>query len=258
MYIIRIKTLFITLVPFFITINLSYAQVVAGYNERIEQQELEIRRLTGEVETLKYKNQNLEVKLNGLRKEVELRFDDIENTQKKAIEALNTKSDDDANAPQNNSSDVKNNTENDTDEVSKILSPTHETSSGSATLLYDAAQSDLQRKNYESAAQNFERIIKEYPQHNLTPNAYYWLGETYYGRKQYDKAALTFLEGKRKFPNSSKAGHSLLKLGLSLHYLKQDTDACLTFDEVAKHYVPKDKSLLQTLDSSRKTVGCKH
>ena len=221
-------------------VNVSQAQVVTGYNERIEQQELEIRRLTGELETLKYKNQNLEVKLNGLRKEMELRLQDFEASAKNSA----TKSD---------SSQKQDNT----DEVSKILSPTHETTLGSATLLYDAAQVDLQRKNYESAATNFERIIKDYPQHNLTPNAYYWLGETYYGRKEYDKAALTFLEGKRKFPNSPKAGHSLLKLGLSLHYLKQNTDACLTFDEVEKHYIPKDKSLMETLRSSREKVGCK-
>jgi tol-pal system protein YbgF len=237
------KIFFPFFITFFIILNVvtaSHAQVVTGYNERIEQQELEIRRLTGELETLKYRNQNLEVKLNGLRKEMELRFQDFEASVKNSA----TKSD----TPPK---------QDDTDEVSKILSPTHETTLGSATLLYDAAQADLQRKNYASAATNFERIIKDYPQHNLTPNAYYWLGETHYSRKEYDKAALTFLEGKRKFPNSPKAGHSLLKLGLSLHYLKQNTDACLTFDEVEKHYIPKDKSLSETLRSSREKVGCK-
>jgi tol-pal system protein YbgF len=240
------KKIFITSILFFISINFSYAQVVTGYNERIEQQELEIRRLTGEMETLKYKNQNLEVKLNGLRKEMELRLNDLE----KSTKNVNTTPD--------NSLGAKNSTPKNEDEVSKILSPTNETTLGSATLLYDAAQSDLQRKNYASAAKNFERIIKEYPQHNLTPNAYYWLGETYYGRKEYDKAALTFLEGKRKFPQSNKAGHSLLKLGLSLHYLKQDADACLTFDEVQTHYATKDKSLVDILRSSREKVGCKN
>ncbi len=239
------KKIFLFTIAFLIPFKMltaSHAQAVAGYNERIEQQELEIRRLTGDVETLKYKNQNLEVKMNGLRKEMDLRFKDLEASREQSH--------------QNNTppeTDIKN-----TDEVSKILSPATEIKSGTASVLYDAAQADLQRKNYNSAASGFDRIIKEYPQHNLTPNAYYWLGETYYARKEYDKAALTFLEGKRKFPNSAKAGHNLLKLGLSLHYLKQDTDACLAFDEVENIYIAKDKSLVPILKDSRTKVGCKH
>jgi tol-pal system protein YbgF len=240
------KKLFFFIVTFLITFKMlvaSYAQGIDGYNERIEQQELEIRRLTGDVETLKYKNQNLEVKINGLRKEMELRFKDLEDSKKNSNPETDTSSD---------KADIK-----DGDAVTKVLSPATETKSGTATVLYDAAQSDLQRKNYNAAATGFERIIKDYPQHNLTPNAYYWLGETYYARKEYDKAALSFLEGKRKFPNSAKAGHNLLKLGLSLHYLKQDNDACLTFDEVEKYYVAKDKSLEAILKDSRSKVGCK-
>jgi tol-pal system protein YbgF len=221
----------------------SYAQVVQGYNERIEQQELEIRRLTGELETLKYKNQNLEVKLNGLRKEMEFRFKDIEQQSMQGNASKTS-------LANNTTSTYKDNT------AGKTLSPATEKNFGAATVLYDAARADMQRKNYPSASFGFQKMIKDYPSHSLAPNAYYWLGETYYAQKQYDKAALTFLEGKQKFPKSSKAGHSLLKLGLSLTYLKQKQDACLTFDEVERHYLPQDNSLLPTLKSSRQKAGC--
>lgn len=236
----KLLSCFVLFQLLFQLISISNAQIASGYNERIEQQELEIRRLTGEIETLKYKNQNLEIKLNGLRKEMELRLQDLESSTS-TLSSDKTK---------------ETNQSSEGDAISKILSPTHETTIGTASVLYDAAQANLQRKDYTSAAAGFDRIIKEYPQHNLAPNAYYWLGETYYARKEYDKAALTFLEGKRKFPNSSKAGHSLLKLGLSLHFLKQDRDACLTFDEVEKNYLNKDKSLESPLVSSRFKVGC--
>lgn len=247
------KKIFFSVIALLTTLKfmtLVHAQATIGYNERIEQQELETRRLIGEVETLKYKNQNLEVKLNGLRKEMELRLNDLETSRN------NSKPD----TPVSPATDTKENTNNPDakdDDISKILSPATETKTGTASVLYDAAQSSLQRKNYTDAAAGFERIIKEYPEHNLTPNAYYWLGETYYARKEYDKAALTFLAGKRKFPNSAKAGHNLLKLGLSLHYLKQNNDACLTFDEVQKYYVPKDKSLEPILKASKLKANCK-
>ena len=60
MHIMQKKIFSFLFIISFITLNMvnvSQAQVVTGYNERIEQQELEIRRLTGELETLKYKNQ---------------------------------------------------------------------------------------------------------------------------------------------------------------------------------------------------------
>lgn len=230
---------FVLVVSFFNIYNDAFAQFVDNaYNERIEQLELEIRRLTGEVETLKYKNKNLEIKLNGLRKETNLRFKELE-----AKPTSETLLHDAETSP----------TE---DEVSKIITPVTEQNAGTATVLYDAAQANLQRKNYTEAAKNFQTIIDKFPEHELSPNAYYWLGETYYARRDYSKAALTFLEGKKKFPNSTKAGHNLLKLGLSLHYLKQDQEACLTFDEVKKNYLPKDKSLAQSLKNSRKKAKC--
>jgi len=126
----------------------------------------------------------------------------------------------------------------------------------SAQILYDAAQADLQRKNFASAEKNFQRIIDEYPHYKLRPNAYYWLGETYYARKDYNKAAMTFLDGKRQYPESPKAGHNLYKLAMSLHYLGESKEACIALQEVEQTYLPKDEGLRRPLMSGKTKANC--
>ncbi|MEM6602846.1 MAG: tol-pal system protein YbgF [Pseudomonadota bacterium] len=223
-----------------------YAQAPA-YNERTEQMELEIRRLTGEVETLKYQNLRLKKDLQSLRNEISVK-----------LEMLSPKEDtpqtDEVTKAEQPSSDAQQPSQKGSNDIQTILK---ESENGStASIIYEAAQGDLQRKRYKSAQNGFERIIADYPDDRLAPNAYYWLGETFYARKNYSKAAMTFLEGKKKFPESTKAGHSLYKLAMSLHYLGESEEACLTLDEVAKTYLPKDDTLRPVLAKGRSRVGC--
>jgi len=233
------------------------AQSMVGYNDRIEQQELEIRRLVGAVESLKYENKNLTVQLKGLRKEIDLRF--------KAMEALKeSNSVPDTSVlknPKVKKLDIKEPIAGVTSENNAVEAIIEKKSQSTikpvtAKQFYKQGQDFLKTKAYEKAQKSFNTFIKKFPNDQLAPNAYYWLGETYYVRKQYNKAALTFLDGKKKFPNSPKAGHNLLKLGLSLHYLDQKADACLTFKEIEQKYIVSDAALAKTLASSQKKAGC--
>ena len=139
------------------------------------------------------------------------------------------------------------------DNIKTILK---EASGTSAQFLYDAAQAELQRKNFAAAEENFQRIIDDYPHYKLRPNAYYWLGETFYARKDYNKAAMAFLDGKRQYPNSPKAGHNLYKLAMSLHYLGESKEACIALDEVEQKYLPKDEGLRRPLITGKQKAGC--
>lgn len=231
-----------------------YAQYpLGGYNERIDQLELEIRRLTGKIETLEYKNKNLEIQLNGLRKEVEIRFE--------ALKKQNTldMSDADENVSDDPATNIINNAQKTDNTVTNSIQTDQVPSTEnmkSALELYGLGQKFLKDQEFQNAAIYFQQIIDQHPEHHLAPNAYYWLGETFYARKDYTQAARTFLNGKKKFPESSKAGHNLLKLGLSLFYLNQTEEACLTFDEVEKIYTEGDNSLRETLDQSKKKASC--
>jgi len=105
---------------------------------------------------------------------------------------------------------------------------------GNAEKLYNKAFSEIKGSNYDEAEKSFEAFIAQYPDHQLAPNSYYWLGETYYVRGNYKKAAKSFARCFQKYPDSSKALDSLLKLGLSLSTLGKTQDACLSFVQLQK------------------------
>lgn len=82
---------------------------------------------------------------------------------------------------------------------------------------YDIAFAHLRAGRFLESARAFEDFIQTYPQNNLTDNAYYWLGESYYVKRQYPQALAAFQSLTTKFPDSSKASDSLLKIGYSYY-----------------------------------------
>ncbi len=83
---------------------------------------------------------------------------------------------------------------------------------------YKSALNLLESGKPAVAKQAFEKFIAEYPNSNLTPNAYYWLGESSYTLKQYDQAILTFKDVPNKYPKHPKAAAAMLKTAFA--YLK--------------------------------------
>jgi len=100
---------------------------------------------------------------------------------------------------------------------------------------YDIAFAHLRAGRFLVSARAFEGFIQNHPQNELTDNAYYWLGESYYVKRQYPQALAAFLSLTNKFPNSSKAPDSWLKIGYSYYEM----------DDLVK----ADENLQQVIDS---------
>jgi tol-pal system protein YbgF len=134
--------------------------------------------------------------------------------------------------------------------------------SGSAATLpegtpqqqYDHAYELLRQGDYANAEIALKSFITKHPDDKLSGNAHYWLGETYYVRKDYTNAAKSFAEGLKKFPKGSKASDSLLKLGMSLSRLDRKADACKAFGELTKRY--PDSAAAGKLPAEKKRAGC--
>jgi tol-pal system protein YbgF len=77
--------------------------------------------------------------------------------------------------------------------------------------LYDDAQIDFKEKHYEEARRKFEKITTDFTGFNLAPNAYFWIGETYYMQKKYDDAILAYENFLKKYPSHDKARAAMLK-----------------------------------------------
>jgi tol-pal system protein YbgF len=101
---------------------------------------------------------------------------------------------------------------------------------------YNAAFKSLTNGDYVAASRGFRAYIQQYPDSALAPNAYYWLGESYYVVQNYQLSLQTFQTLLATYPNSDKAPDALLKIGYAQAEMKQYDDAKATLTAVMNKY----------------------
>lgn len=105
-----------------------------------------------------------------------------------------------------------------TSPLSSLPLPPASTSTGSppdsdVQSAYDSAFASLRNGQYEQAVSQFEDFLRRFPNSTLTPDAYYWLGESYYVLRRFEQARQIFLTLGADFPRSDKLPDAMLKLG---------------------------------------------
>lgn len=101
---------------------------------------------------------------------------------------------------------------------------------------YDEAFAALRDGRYAESARRFQGFLQEYPNGDLTDNAMYWLGESYYVTQNYRPALETFSDLLARFPQSSKAPDSLLKIGYAHYELKEWPQAERALNDVVTKF----------------------
>ena len=77
---------------------------------------------------------------------------------------------------------------------------------------YQAAYNSLIKQgDAVAAAGQFQSFLQSYPDSRLAPNAWYWLGESYYATASYELALKSFGILLERFSDSGKAPDALLK-----------------------------------------------
>lgn len=127
---------------------------------------------------------------------------------------------------------------------------------GSEMDQYNYAFSLLRKADYDSAEVAFNEFITLHPDSDLSGNAYYWLGETYYVRGSYQDAAIAFLKGYQRFPNGDKAPDNLLKLGMTLNRLDKKAEACATFTELGSKFPDAPQTVRDKAAQEAAAAGC--
>ena len=101
----------------------------------------------------------------------------------------------------------------------KTVKPTAPASSGESAGVeneasaFRSAYKVFLNGNYERASVEFQRFVKNYPSTTLTPQAYYYLGESFYVQKHYDPAKEALEQVLSHYPSSKYRSHALYKLG---------------------------------------------
>ncbi len=180
---------------------------VSDFHVRFGEYDQLIRDMNGKVESIEYRLNTLEKKLDSINADIDLRFSQMQ----KHLET---------------SPSLDNNTKGKNKETSN-----HSKTSIKETPkeLYDSAQKDLNANKLADAEKKFSQFLSSYPKDNLAGNAQYWLGEVYYKQRNFAKAAVAFKDGYSNYPKGVKGPDCLLKLGLSMKALGKKEEACTAF-----------------------------
>ncbi len=113
-----------------------------------------------------------------------------------------------------------------------------------AQAVYDTAFQSIRAGNYVAASREFRSFIQQYPNHPLVPNAWYWLGQSYFVTTNYSVALDAFKQLVDQFPHSDKLPDGLLKVGYCQIELKQIAAAKTTLKQVIAKYPGSDSASL--------------
>lgn len=86
--------------------------------------------------------------------------------------------------------------------------------------LYQAALNDYQRGKFDLAAQGFRAYMDQAPQGDVADTAQYYLGESLYSAKDYRNAIDEFERLVRDFPQSPQVPSALMKTGYAYYEIK--------------------------------------
>jgi len=108
--------------------------------------------------------------------------------------------------------------------------------SAGAGDLYREAYETFQKGDLGEARKKFEAFLKKYPHTELSDNAQFWIGETYFLKKDYEKAILEYEKTIVKYPEGDKIPSALLKQGFAFLELGDKTNARNLLKRVVDRY----------------------
>ena len=214
--------------------------------DRLNQLQQTITMLTGQVEQLQYKNQQLQQQMEKMQADYEFRLDQVEKGRGGAPRPPGPTSPSPT-PPVAHPPTTPPNT-------ASAAPPAAGGAQGEQ--LYHDAFKLLQDGDYAGAERSFKSFVQRNPQHPLAGNAQYWLGETYYARRDYQNAMISFAEGYKVYKASPKGPDNLLKLGITLAVLNKKQEACAVFSRFNQDYPRATDLQKRRVDQERQKNGC--
>ena len=254
------------------------------FDTRISELEIELRNLTGQLETLGHRIDQSASRLDKLVVDVEFRLTALErkaglsaapksipdstpdsgNSSSPASASQPTSSDGQAGRPlaitpkpdetgaAKDLGQVSSSAVAETGVTARKLLP-----DGTARQQYDHALSLLRSGDYVAAEKAFLAFLSANPKDSLAANAQYWLGESYYVRTRYADAAQAFLTGVNDHPDGSKYTASMLKLAMSLFGMGEKKDACGTLNELIRKHSDTSGDIIDRAKREKTRIGCR-
>lgn len=235
--------------------NIGNNQAAAQTEIRLQQIETQMRELTGRIEEQVFT-------INKLKQDI-IELQEASNQQQENNNSISSNQMGGQNLP-DQSFDTNRLDWKDQDNISgdrdsnnsSMQTSTSVITTGDATALYEAAYSSLKNKDYLQSRRQFEDFLSQYPNHVLSANSKYWLGETFYVEGDFDKAAKTFAQGFQAYPDSAKSADMLLKLGLSLSNTGKKEEACIALSQLPIRFKAGPQDILDRGVDEMDALNC--
>ena len=88
----------------------------------------------------------------------------------------------------------------------------------------------------------FTKFIEQYPKHDLTANAHYWIGESLYSEKNYEAAIVAFQDVIKNYPQQPKVPAAMLKQAMSFKAIKDAKNARYVLKKLVETYPKSDEA----------------
>ena len=121
---------------------------------------------------------------------------------------------------------------------------------------YNAALQAFQAGQYPEAETGFKAFLAANPAHRLSPDAIFYIGETYLQRSRPREAAEQFLKVTTDYSKSSRAPESMVRLGQTLAALGNSEQACATLTEFGKRYPTASASVKKLAEHESSKDHC--
>ena len=208
--------------------------------DRFNQLQQSITMLTGQIEQLQYRNQQLQQQLEKMQADYEFRLEQME--KGRGGGAPRPPAGAQAAAPGPG--------------PAPAAPPPPAAANAGGDQMYNDAMKKLQDGDNAGAERGFKAFLQSHPKHALAGNAQYWLGESYYARKDYQNAMTAFAEGYKTYKASPKGPDNLLKLGITLAVMGRKADACQVFAKFSQDYPRATDLQKRRVDQERHKNGC--
>ena len=110
--------------------------------------------------------------------------------------------------------------------------------------MYQRAFSLFQQREFGEASIAFEEFVRANPTHEYADNAYYWMGECFYGQGEFVLAIGEFQKIPELYPGGNKVPDSLLKIALSYDNLNNKKNAEKTLRQLIDAYPQSEAAKL--------------
>jgi tol-pal system protein YbgF len=186
---------------------------------RVDALEAQLRTLTGQIETLQFRQRQIDEAQAKLRGDVEFRLTALEQGHAAAAPAAGAAIAADAAAKPGKPA------------------PTPEAPAKPKTesAAWKAAYANVTAKDWAAAAPAMEAFLADWPKAAKAPEAQYWLGRANAEQAKPAEAARAYLDGYKNYPKSDRAADSLIGLAKAMQALKKPKDSCRVLGELDQY-----------------------